>query len=155
MAARGFFPSSASPIDGWTGSAEVTAPVDAVMDVVVLGGGNAGLCAALAARRQGASVVVIEGAPRVFRGGNSRHTRNLRSMHESPTDLLVDAYGEDEFVADLMRVTGGKTNEALARRVVRDSAECPGWIRSFGARLQPPLKGTLHLDRTNVFCPGG
>jgi len=125
------------------------------VDVAVLGGGNAGLCAALAARQAGASVVVLEGAPKAFRGGNSRHTRNLRSMHEAPTDLLIDAYTEDEFVTDLIRVTGGRTDEALARRVVRDSAGCPAWIRSFGARLQPPLKGTLHLDRTNVFFLGG
>jgi len=124
-------------------------------DVAVLGGGNAGLCAALAARNRGATVVVLEAAPKAFRGGNSRHTRNLRSMHDAPTDLLVDAYAEDEFVADLMRVTGGRTDESLARRVVRESAGCPAWIRSFGARLQPPLKGTLHLDRTNVFFLGG
>ena len=125
------------------------------VDVAVLGGGNAGLCAALAARQRGAAVVVLEGAPMEFRGGNSRHTRNLRSMHDAPTDLLVDAYTEDEFVTDLMRVTAGKTDAALARRVVRESANCPAWIRSFGARLQPPLKGTLHLDRTNVFFLGG
>jgi tricarballylate dehydrogenase len=125
------------------------------VDVAVLGGGNAGLCAALAARQKGASVLVLEGAPKEFRGGNSRHTRNLRSMHDAPTDLLVDTYTEDEFVADLMRVTAGRTDETLARRVVRDSAGCPAWIRSFGARLQPPLKGTLHLDRTNVFFLGG
>ena len=128
---------------------------DLVVDVAVLGGGNAGLCAALAARQRGASVLVVEGAPKHFRGGNSRHTRNLRSMHDAPTDLLLDKYTEDEFVTDLIRVTGGKTDEALARRVVRDSAECPAWIRSFGARLQRPLKGTLHLDRTNVFFLGG
>lgn len=126
-----------------------------VVDVVVLGGGNAGLCAALAARQTGASVAVIEGAPKHYRGGNSRHTRNLRSMHDAPTDLLVDAYTEDEFVADLLRVTGGRTDEGLARRLVCGSAACPAWMRSFGARLQPPLKGTLHLDRTNVFFLGG
>ena len=113
------------------------------------------MCAALTARQSGASVIVIEGAPKEFRGGNSRHTRNLRSMHDRPTDLLVDAYTEDEFLTDLLRVTGGCTNETLARRVVRDSADCPAWIRAFGARLQPPLKGTLHLDRTNVFFLGG
>ncbi len=125
------------------------------VDVAVLGGGNAGLCAALAARQRGASGVILEGAPKEFRGGNSRHTRNLRSMHGAPTDLLVDAYTEEEFVTDLLRVTGGKTDEALARRVVRESANCPAWIRSWGGRLQPPLKGTLHLDRTNVFFLGG
>jgi tricarballylate dehydrogenase len=128
---------------------------DVAVDVAVLGGGNAGLCAALAARQRGATVVVVEAAPRHYRGGNSRHTRNLRSMHDAPTDLLLDTYTEDEFIADLIRVTGGKADEALVRRVVRDSAECPAWIRSFGGRLQPPLKGTLHLDRTNVFFLGG
>src|SRR3954467_13156440 len=116
------------------------------VDVAVLGGGNAGLCAALPARPRGAPGVVPEGAPRDFRGGNSRHTRNLRSTHDAPTDLLVDAYTEDEFVTDLIRVTDGKTDEALARRVVRESAQCPAWIRSFGGRLQPAFKGTLHLD---------
>jgi tricarballylate dehydrogenase len=124
-------------------------------DVAVLGGGNAGLCAALSARERGASVVVVESAPRAFRGGNSRHTRNLRSMHDAPTPLLTGAYTEDEYVADLVRVTGGRTNEALAGLVVRGSAACPGWMQRFGIRLQPPLKGTLHLDRTNVHFLGG
>jgi tricarballylate dehydrogenase len=124
-------------------------------DVAVLGGGNAGLCAALSARERGASVIVLEGAPRAFRGGNSRHTRNLRSMHDAPTRLLTGAYTEDEYVGDLLRVTGGRTNEALARLVARGSARCPEWMQRFGIRLQPPLKGTLHLDRTNVHFLGG
>jgi tricarballylate dehydrogenase len=124
-------------------------------DVAVLGGGNAGLCAALSARERGASVVVLEGAPRPFRGGNSRHTRNLRSMHEAPTPFLTDAYSEDEYLSDLMRVTAGRTDERLARLVVRESAACPDWMQRFGIRLQPPLKGTLHLGRTNVHFLGG
>jgi tricarballylate dehydrogenase len=124
-------------------------------DVAVLGGGNAGLCAALSARERGATVVVLEGAPKVFRGGNSRHTRNLRSMHDAPTALLTDAYSEDEFVADLIHVTAGRTNESLARLTVRASAGCPDWMRRFGIRLQPPLRGTLQLGRTNVFFLGG
>ena len=124
-------------------------------DVAIVGGGNAGLCAALAAAERGARVVVLETAPRDFRGGNSRHTRNLRCMHDAPTDVLTDAYSEEEFVADLIRVTGGQTNETLARLVVRASAGCPAWLRRFGARLQPSLRGTLHLGRTNAFFLGG
>ncbi len=44
-------------------------------DVLIVGGGNAGLCAALSARRAGARVLVLEAAPKHFRGGNSRHTQ--------------------------------------------------------------------------------
>ncbi len=128
---------------------------DATFDVAVIGGGNAGLCAALAAAEAGARVIVLERAPRVFRGGNSRHTRNLRCMHDAPTDVLTDVYSEEEYVGDLLRVTGGQTNEPLARMVVRASADCPAWIRRFGARLQPSLRGTLHLGRTNAFFLGG
>jgi tricarballylate dehydrogenase len=76
-------------------------------------------------------------------------------VHDAPTDVLSDAYSEGEFLADLMRVTGGRTDEALARIVVRESAACPSWIRRFGGRLQPSLRGTLHLGRTNAFFLGG
>ncbi len=126
-----------------------------VFDVLVLGGGNAGLCAALSARERGASVLVVECAPPEFRGGNSRHTRNLRCMHDRPTDVLTEAYPESEYFADLMRVTGNETNEALARMTIRESAPASQWMKSQGARFQPSLGGTLHLGRTNVFFLGG
>jgi tricarballylate dehydrogenase len=123
-------------------------------DVVVLGGGNAGLTAALSARAAGARVAVIECAPRHFRGGNSRHTRNLRVAHEAPTDVLTEAYPEREFWADLLRVSGS-TDERLARLVISRSAGCPEWMRAHGVRFQSSLKGTLHLGRTNAFFLGG
>src|SRR5512134_2464299 len=124
-------------------------------DVAVLGGGNAALSAALTARQAGARVIVIECAPRHFRGGNSRHTRNLRCAHAAPTDVLTDAYPEDELMADLVRVNDGETDEALARLVVAGSTGCPDWMKSFGARFQTSLRGTLHLSRTNAFFLGG
>ena len=124
-------------------------------DVAVIGGGNAALCAALTAREAGARVVVIESAPREFRGGNSRHTRNLRCAHGAPTSVLTDAYLEDEFLADLLRVNGNETDEPLARLVVERSAGCPDWMRGYGVRFQASLRGTLHLSRTNAFFLGG
>jgi NADPH-dependent 2,4-dienoyl-CoA reductase/sulfur reductase-like enzyme len=93
-----------------------------VPDVLVIGGGNAALCAALAAREAGASVLLLEAAPREWRGGNSMHTRNLRCMHEAPEDVLTGAYPEEEFWQDLAKVTAGRTDEALARLVIRESA---------------------------------
>jgi tricarballylate dehydrogenase len=124
-------------------------------DVAVVGGGNAGLSAALAAQRLGATVVVLESAPRHFRGGNSRHTRNLRCAHAAPTDVLTGSYSEDEFLADLLRVTGNESDHPLARLLVDRSAACFDWMAQFGARFQPSLRGTLQLSRTNAFFLGG
>jgi tricarballylate dehydrogenase len=126
-----------------------------VTDVLVIGGGNAGLCAAISARDAGAQVLVVDSSPRALRGGNSRHTRNLRCMHDAPTPVLTDAYTEDEYVADLLRVTHGRTNEQLARMAVRESAALPAWLMSLGVRFQPSLRGTLQLGRTNAFFLGG
>jgi tricarballylate dehydrogenase len=124
-------------------------------DVLVLGGGNAGLCAALTARRAGASVLMVETAPVHFRGGNSRHTRNLRCMHDAPADVLTDTYPEAEYWDDLLKVTGGLTDEKLARMVIRATADCRGWMTKHGVRFQPALGGTLHISRTNAFFLGG
>ena len=126
-----------------------------IYDVVVAGGGNAALCAALSARQAGASVLLLESAPKHFRGGNSRHTRNLRCMHDGPADVLEGSYPESEYWQDLRQVTAGETNETLARLTIRGSATCREWMIAQGARFQPSLTGTLHLSRTNAFFLGG
>lgn len=126
-----------------------------MIDVLVIGGGNAALCAALMAREAGASVLLLEAAPREWRGGNSGHTRNLRCMHDAPQDVLVDAYPEEEYWQDLLKVTGGLTNEHLARLVIRASSTCRDWMRQHGVHFQPPLSGALHVARTNAFFMGG
>lgn len=123
-------------------------------DVLVIGGGNAALCAALTAREHGARVTVLERAPHAFRGGNSRHTRNMRVWHAAPTRHLRDVYSEDEFFADLLQVTRD-TDERLARLVINQSVAAPEWMERHGARFQRALSGTLHLDRTNAFFLGG
>lgn len=124
-------------------------------DVVVIGGGNAALCAAITAREEGASVLLLEAAPKEWRGGNSQHTRNLRCMHNQPQDVLIDAYPEEEYWQDLLKVTGGKTNEHLARLVIRSTETCREWMKSHGVNFQPPLSGALHVARTNAFFMGG
>src|ERR1700678_404853 len=124
-------------------------------DVLVIGGGNAALCAAIAARRAGASVLVLEAAPKFYRGGNTRHTRNLRCAHDAATKELTGPYPEEEFFDDLLRVTGGNTNEPLARHMIHESKDMLNWIAEQGVRFQPSLGGTLSLGRTNSFFLGG
>ncbi|MEO7742295.1 MAG: FAD-dependent tricarballylate dehydrogenase TcuA [Usitatibacter sp.] len=124
-------------------------------DLLILGGGNAALCAALTARKLGVSVLVVESAPTHFRGGNSRHTRNMRTMHDAPLDVLTGAYPEAEYWDDLLKVTGGLTDERLARITIRETARHLPWMKAQGVRFQAPLGGTLHLSRTNAFFLGG
>lgn len=124
-------------------------------DIVIIGGGNAALCAAITAVEAGARVLILEAAPKPYRGGNSRHTRNFRCMHHGPLGPLVDSYSEDEYLADLLKVTGGKTHEGLARLAIRSSEECLPWMEAHGVRFQPSLSGTLSLARTNAFFLGG
>jgi tricarballylate dehydrogenase len=143
--------SAAKILEGGTSAA-----VDSMTtDVLVIGGGNAGLCAAITARSGKARVLVLESSPRALRGGNSRHTRNIRCMHDAPTAMLTDSYSEEEYFADLLRVTKGRTNEELTRKAVRASATLVRWLEGVGVRFQPAMRGTLQLGRTNAFFLGG
>lgn len=124
-------------------------------DVLVVGGGNAGLSAAITARRAGARVLLLESATKDFRGGNSRHTRDIRYMHKAATEYVTGPYGQQEFWDDLRRVTGEEANERLCSLTIQASEELEGWMAATGVRWQKPLRGTLHLARTNLFMLGG
>lgn len=126
-------------------------------DVLVVGGGNAALCAAISAIESGKNIKValLESSPIKWRGGNSQHTRNLRSMHDAPTDVLIQVYSEDEFFDDVFKVTKGQTNEEYARFVIRRTPQAVEWAKNHGVRFQPSMRGTLHLGRTNAFFLGG
>jgi len=125
------------------------------VDVLVIGGGNAALCAAIAAGEAGATVALLEAAPEWMRGGNSRHTRDIRFAHAYASAYVTGAYPEEEFWDDLWHVTDGQTTEALARLVIQASADIERWMLARGVRWQAPLRGTLHLARTNIFMLGG
>jgi tricarballylate dehydrogenase len=124
-------------------------------DVIVVGGGNAALCAAIAARQTGARVLVLERAPQHMRGGNTRHTRNMRCAHNAADQFFSGSYREDEYLDDLISIAGDPANMDLAKLTVRESAKLPQWMSQQGASWQQPLAGTLHLGRTNRWFLGG
>ncbi len=125
------------------------------VDVLVVGGGSAALCAAIAARRSRASVRLVEQAPASLRGGNTRHARNFRLMHDRPAWYVPDVYGEDTFFKDLLRVTHGATDERLARVLIRGSATIAAWLGDNGVRLQDPASGAMPYSRRTAFFLGG
>jgi tricarballylate dehydrogenase len=124
-------------------------------DVIVVGGGNAALCAALSARDAGTRVLVLERAPEHMRGGNTRHTRNIRCTHSAADGYFSGPYSEQEHLEDLIGVTGEPANPDLAKLAVRESSKLPAWMSAHGVSWQQPLAGTLHLGRTNRWFLGG
>jgi tricarballylate dehydrogenase len=122
-------------------------------DVVVVGAGNAGLCAALSAREVGASVLVLEAAPESERGGNSRFTagamrvvyRGVDDLRELMPDLTEDeiartdfgAYAESNFLDDLGRVSEYRSDPELSELLVKRSFDTLRWMRSKGVRFAP------------------
>ena len=125
------------------------------LGIVVAGGGNAALCAAISARENGGAVTIFESAPRHMRGGNTRHTRNLRASHLAPLETLSDSYTDEEFWDDILKVTQGNTSQKLTRLMIQKSSSLLLWLKKRGVRYQPALSGTLSLNRTNAFFLGG
>ena len=121
-------------------------------DVVVVGAGNAALCAAMTAREQGASVLVLERAPEEERGGNTTFTGGgFRMVHCGLEDIKAvvglskeeientdfGSYSAEEYLDDLARVTQYNTDPDLAEILVRRSNETVRWIHNMGIRFVP------------------
>ncbi len=122
-------------------------------DVVIVGAGNAAMCAALAAREHGASVVVLERAPEDEAGGNTRFTAgairfayggidDLRELMPDLTDEEIartdfGSYSEEQFFDDMARVTENRADPDLVESLVRRSRDSMMWLRSKGFRFVP------------------
>ncbi|WP_153506110.1 FAD-dependent tricarballylate dehydrogenase TcuA [Cumulibacter manganitolerans] len=120
------------------------------VDVVVVGGGNAGFCAAHAAAQRGRRVLLLEKAPQAEAGGNSYYTAGAtRMVHDGLSDLLdivepderhqraeVPPYSAADFLADLEKVTEGRGDKELARVVVGESRDTVRWLHDLGLRYR-------------------
>ena len=122
-------------------------------DVVVVGGGNAAMCAALSARESGASVLVLERAPQSERGGNTAFTagimRTVYSGVEDVVELVPDlteeeratsdfgSYSAEQFFDDIARVTQSLADPDLVEVLVTRSFDTLRWMRSKGVRFAP------------------
>jgi succinate dehydrogenase/fumarate reductase flavoprotein subunit len=140
-------------------------------DVLVIGGGLAGLSAALAARESGASVRLIERAPKNERGGNTRFANGaLRASYRGIDDirrLLPDltpeqiaqtdfgTYAPERYLGDMARVTEGRSDPTLSRIMVDESYDVLCWLMSCGAPgtsvragIWPPYAGRGSIPAT-------
>ncbi|HEU5284338.1 MAG TPA: FAD-dependent tricarballylate dehydrogenase TcuA [Burkholderiales bacterium] len=122
-------------------------------DVIVVGAGNAALCAALSARETCQRILVLERAPEHEAGGNSRFTAGaMRVAYEGVDDLRklmpdlteeeigrtdFGAYAQAQFLDDLGRVTQWRCDPDLAEALVRKSFDTLLWMRSKGVRFVP------------------
>ncbi|MBB3237160.1 FAD-dependent tricarballylate dehydrogenase TcuA [Phyllobacterium endophyticum] len=139
-------------------------------DVVVVGGGNAALCAALSAREQGVSVLLLERAPKAERGGNSSYTEGLmRFAYEGSDDIRAlspdltpaemdsdfGSYTEDLFFDDMARVTHNRTDPDLCEILVRQSNETMHWMVKQGVKFYPQFgRQSFKVDGRFKFWGG-
>jgi tricarballylate dehydrogenase len=90
-----------------------------------------------------------------MRAGNTRHTRNIRCVRAKSDSGDLGPYSEEEFLEDLVQVTGNPPNLDLAKYTIRESRNLPQWMSERGVSWQQPLAGTLNLGRTNRWFLGG
>lgn len=139
--------------------------------VIIVGAGNAALCAAISAAENGASVTVLERAPRAARGGNSAFTGGcFRTVYDGLDDIvrLVPDLSEDErslsdfgcydtetFFGDLCRLSSYRADPALIELLVAESLPTMLWMRDHGVRFLPAFgRQSFKVDGRNVFWGG-
>ena len=143
---------------------------DVEYDVIVVGGGNAALCAAISATNEGASVLLLERAPEDERGGNTAYTEGLmRFVYNGAEDILAlspdltdeekasdfGSYTEDDFFNDMARVTENRTDPDLCEILVRQSNSTLRWLKEQGLRFLPQFgRQSFKVDGKHKFWGG-
>src|SRR5436190_20190117 len=124
-------------------------------DVLVVGAGNAALCAAISAHEHGARVLMLEAAPMEERGGNSHFTggtfrfayrgvEDLTSVlpslaNEDLSNVDFGNYTEEQYFDDMFEVTEYRTDTELCEYLVRNSLKTAAWVGQQGVKMQPGL----------------
>ncbi|MBK5928624.1 hypothetical protein CCR87_15010, partial [Rhodobaculum claviforme] len=121
--------------------------------VLVIGGGFAGLCAAIEARLAGADVLLVDAAPPHLFGGNTRHCRNIRLATDRATPWQRGRYPAEEFAADL--IAAGAPDPALAHRLAEGAGTLGPWLLAQGVALEGWADGNLPPSRRTAFLAGG
>ena len=151
-------------------------PATTSCDIIVIGGGSAALEAAIAASQAGAgSVVMLEKAPERESGGNARFSHTgFRFVHSGAAELRkflpdvdagafarmqIPAYGREDFLGDLDRITQGRIDPVLAECLVDQSNAAVHWMREIGVRWEPEkmteVDGKLYLPGGHHIHPVG
>ena len=140
-------------------------------NVLVVGAGNAALCAAIAAAEGGARVTVLERAPRAVRGGNSAFTGGcFRTVYDGADDIArlvpdltpeeratsdFGSYDAEKFYLDLCELSGYRADPALIEILVQESLPTLLWMRERGVRFLPAYgRQSFKVDGRNVFWGG-
>ncbi len=117
-------------------------------DVVVVGGGIAGLSTAVSARQAGAQVVLLEKASSSARGGNTRFAdAQMRFPHEAD-EYGGRTYTADEMYSDLMRISRGRANPDLIRTLCENARATVEWLTGLGVEWEPGYPHTAGYRRS-------